>query len=408
MRKDWRIKTIKDVSFVLEDGDWIESKDQALEGIRLIQTGNIGIGNFKNRLEKARYISEYTFKKLKCTEIFEGDCLVSRLPDPIGRACLLPITDSKMITGVDCAIIRFDDKLIIPNWFIYFTQSVQYQKQIDIQSGGATRQRISRKNLALINLPLPQIEEQNQIISLIEQTFSAIDKAKDNAEQNLKNVKELFESYLQSVFENNAEGWQEKKIGEICDLIDSLHKTPKYTIEGEYSMVRVTEVKYGNLDISKALRVNKETYLEFSKKHKPKPGDIVFSRVGASFGVSSIVVKEEEFCLGQNTIFIIPKINSLLCYFFLNSRLARSQMNKLVAGAAQPTISMKSIRELKISLPSSKDEKKIVEDISEISAKTNRLISIYQQKIKDLEELKKSILQKAFNGELKQEELAIA
>ena len=75
----WQRKQLGDLCEVFADGDWVESKDQSYEGIRLIQTGNVGEGIFKDRAEKARYISEATFKRLRCTEIFEGDCLI---PNP--------------------------------------------------------------------------------------------------------------------------------------------------------------------------------------------------------------------------------------------------------------------------------------------------------------------------------------
>ena len=76
MRKGWKCLKLKDLTEVFADGDWIESKDQSTTGIRLIQTGNVGTGIFKDRVNKARYISEKTFKRLNCTEIFKGDCLV--------------------------------------------------------------------------------------------------------------------------------------------------------------------------------------------------------------------------------------------------------------------------------------------------------------------------------------------
>ena len=75
---------------MIADGDWIESRHQSDDGIRLIQTGNIGNGVFKAKDDKPHYISESTFAELGCTEIFAGDCLVSRLPDPVGRACIIP------------------------------------------------------------------------------------------------------------------------------------------------------------------------------------------------------------------------------------------------------------------------------------------------------------------------------
>ena len=124
MKKNWEAKKLGEVCEVFADGDWVESKDQSSEGNRLIQTGNVGEGVFKDRGEKARYISEETFKRLRCTEIFEGDCLISRLPDPVGRSCLLPDTGERMITAVDCTIVRFDPKKVVPAFFIYYSQSL--------------------------------------------------------------------------------------------------------------------------------------------------------------------------------------------------------------------------------------------------------------------------------------------
>jgi type I restriction enzyme S subunit len=95
----WEVQPLEELCEVFTDGDWIESKDQSPEGIRLVQTGNIGEGVFKDREDKARFISKATFARLNCTEVFEGDCLVSRLPDPVGRACILPDTGKQMITG---------------------------------------------------------------------------------------------------------------------------------------------------------------------------------------------------------------------------------------------------------------------------------------------------------------------
>lgn len=117
MTKQWKVKKLIDLCDVFADGDWIESKHQSSRGIRLIQTGNVGDGLFKDRAEKARYISEDTFRRLRCTEVFEGDCLISRLPDPVGRACILPDSGEKMITAVDCTIVRFK-KSMLPHFLI--------------------------------------------------------------------------------------------------------------------------------------------------------------------------------------------------------------------------------------------------------------------------------------------------
>src|SRR5258705_8801381 len=100
MKTAWDTKPIIALCDFFGDGDWIESKDQSSDGIRLIQRGNVGEGIFLDRANKGRFISTKTFSRLKCEEIVEGDCLVSRLPDPVGRACLIPDTGERMITAV--------------------------------------------------------------------------------------------------------------------------------------------------------------------------------------------------------------------------------------------------------------------------------------------------------------------
>ena len=140
-------RNLKEVSVLFADGDWIESKDQALDGIRLIQTGNVGFGVYIDKTQNAKYISETTFHRLNCLEIYDGDILISRLPEPAGRACLLPKSTERRITAVDCTVIRTDSSVIDRNYLLQFLCSEQYLKTVNSFLAGGTRQRISRKNL---------------------------------------------------------------------------------------------------------------------------------------------------------------------------------------------------------------------------------------------------------------------
>ena len=150
------------------DGDWIEAKDQSDTGIRLIQTGNVGVDTFKDKGDKARYISEETFNRLNCTEVVEGDILISRLPDPVGRACIIPAGLGKSITAVDCTIIRLNDK-VLPKFFVAFTNTPDYAMQIKKVLSGTTRLRVSRANLGKIQVPLPSIDKQQQFVTIAKQ-----------------------------------------------------------------------------------------------------------------------------------------------------------------------------------------------------------------------------------------------
>src|ERR1039457_1958002 len=142
------------------------------------------------------------------------------------------------------------------------------------------------------------------------------------------------------------------ELGEVAELYDSLHQTPQYANEG-YPMIRVTDIRRGFVETAGAVRVDEETYLQFSKKHRPQVGDILFSRVG-SYGNSAYVNRNDEFCLGQNTVCITPersRIQPTFLYCALNSDDLRNQIESIVVGASQGTISLKSIRKLQVPLP---------------------------------------------------------
>ena len=173
--------SIEGVCFLFADGDWIESKDQSDEGIRLIQTGNVGNGVYIDKGERARYISSDTFDRLHCTEVKPGDILISRLPDPVGRACMIPEGLGKTITAVDCCIVRLGET-VLPEFFVAYTLTPLYASQVELGITGSTRQRISRKNLGQVVIPVPKIELQEQFAEFVRQS----DKSKYHVSQAMR------------------------------------------------------------------------------------------------------------------------------------------------------------------------------------------------------------------------------
>lgn len=161
------------------DGDWIESKDQSEYGIRLVQTGNVGVGRYLDKEGRARYISQETFDRLRCTEVFPGDVLLSRLPDPIGRACMIPDLSTRAITAVDCTILRFEDA-DVAEFFLQYATSKEYFNKIAMLAGGSTRTRISRKEIENLLLPVPTNKAAMQTISkglsLADKEISALER----------------------------------------------------------------------------------------------------------------------------------------------------------------------------------------------------------------------------------------
>lgn len=183
------------------------------------------------------------------------------------------------------------------------------------------------------------------------------------------------------------------ELGEIAELYDSLHQTPQYAAEG-YPMIRVTDIRPGFVNTAGAVRVDEETYQQFSKKHTPQIGDILFSRVG-SYGNSAYVSRNEEFCLGQNTVCISPKksrIEPVFLYCALNSDDLRSQIESMVGGASQGTISLKSIRKLQVPIPPLPVQRRIAGILSAY----DDLIENNQRRIKILEEMARSLYREWF------------
>ena len=238
MKQGWEIKRLKDVTSLITDGDWIESRHQSEDGIRLIQTGNIGNGFFKAKDDKPHFISEETFDVLGCTEIFEGDCLVSRLPDPVGRACLIPEMDCRMITAVDCSIIRFNE-ILVPDFFVYYSQSSKYQNEISNKTTGTTRKRISRKNLEMIPIPVPPIAEQEKIVAELDCLSGIIEKKK----QQLKELDNLAQSIFYEMFGDpmeNDKGWKTSPLHKVSTLINGrAYKQNELLDSGKYRVLRV-------------------------------------------------------------------------------------------------------------------------------------------------------------------------
>ena len=401
MKSSWKIKKLGEIAIAFEDGDWIETKDQSSEGIRLIQTGNVGNGFFKDRGEKARYISEQTFKKLKCTEIFEGDLLVSRLPDPVGRACILPSIGEKMITAVDCTIIRFNKNEIMQKWFLYYSISDVYQSEIQKQVTGATRTRISRKNLGLISIPFPPLSEQHRIVSILDECFSAIGKAKVDVKQSLKNANELFESYLQRVFEKKGEGWEEKQLKDVALVFGrgkSKHRPRNWEglFGGNYPFIQTGEVRNANKYVSEYTETYNEVGLAQSKLWEK--GTICIT-IAANIAETAIL--GFDACIPDSIIGlqVDPKKAALDFVYYL-LQYFKTELQKLGKGSAQDNINLGTFENRLFPFPPLKDQQTIVRQLDALRTETKKLEAVYQKKIADFEELKKSILQKAFTGEL--------
>jgi type I restriction enzyme S subunit len=248
-----------------------------------------------------------------------------------------------------------------------------------------------------IKVCYPQsLPEQQRIVSILDEAFAAIEKVKANAETNLKNAKELFESYLQGVFENRGDGWEVKSLGEIgkpsmCKRILKHQTTP----DGEIPFYKI-----GTFGKKPDAFITRELYEEFRNKYSfPKKGDVLISASG-TIGRRVRYDGEPAFFQDSNIVWIDNDEKLVLNdYLYVFYEFCDWQPSK---GATISRLYNSNLTSIMVSFPKSIEEQKsLLIKIDAISSETKRLESIYQQKVTDLEELKKSILQKAFNGELK-------
>lgn len=225
----WVVSNIPEMTALegfFSDGDWVESKDQNPAGnIRLLQLADIGNGFFIDKSN--RFIDEGAFERLRCSEVKTGDVLLARMPDPLGRACVVPDLSQKLVTVVDISIIRPNNKLADPNWLMYAINSHQIRQEIELLSSGTTRKRISRGNLSAIEIPLPPLPEQKRIADKLDTLLGRVEAARERLER----VPKLLKTFRQSVLNAAVSGeltrewrgggdaeWEEVTLGEVIKV----------------------------------------------------------------------------------------------------------------------------------------------------------------------------------------------
>ncbi len=199
----WTLATLPEligVAGVFSDGDWVESKDQDPNGeVRLTQLADVGDGMFRDRSN--RFLTLEKSEELRCTLLKPDDVLVARMPDPLGRACLFPALRQPCCTVVDVCIIRPGSPGIDNRWLMHFINSPQFRVRVAALQAGSTRKRISRKNLATIELPVPPLREQSAIADEADDHLSRLDAAVEGLQRVQANLKRYRASVLKAAVE---------------------------------------------------------------------------------------------------------------------------------------------------------------------------------------------------------------
>lgn len=383
------------VSTLFIDGDWIETKDQSESGIRLIQVGNIGIGKYIDKADKAKYISKETFEHLKCTEVKEGDILISRLPDPIGRACIVPKLDTKCITAVDCSIVRLDEEKCNKEYFVHYTCSDIYNLRLSSFFSGSTRTRISRKNLEKTFIPLPPLETQRKIAATLDKVTHTIELCNAILEKLDLLVKARFvEMFGEPI--TNPKGWKMVDLGELTSVGSSKRIFEKEYVESGipfYRTKEIVELSKGN-PITTELFISEKRYAEIKKQYGvPKKGDLLISAVG-TIGVIWIVDGENDFYYKDGNLIRVDgtnRFNSSYMKWLLEYLIAEYK-KQMSAGTAYAALTISGLSKMQVyDVPID-----LQQQFAAFVAQTDKSKVAVQNVLEKAEILKKALMQEYF------------
>lgn len=346
------------------------------------------------------FIDENKFNEMKRFELNSGDLIMS-CSGTMGKMAIVPENIKKGI--INQALLKLTpSKNILIGFLKLWMQSEGFQDSLKAQSQGAAIQNVaSVKILKEIDIPLPQLPEQKRIVAILDEAIESITKAKENAEKNLKNAKEIFESYLQSVFENKGEGWEEKKLGEVLQKTETID--PTKNPNKEFIYIDVSSVNNEKFSIENTTLIIGKNAPSRARK-LIKTNDIIFATVRPTLKRIAIIPEELNNQVCSTGYFVLrakEQINNRLVFYYILTNIFNEQMEKLQKGASYPAVTDSNVRNQIIKYPISfAKQQSIVSKLDAFSAETKKLEAIYTQKLADLEELKKSILAKAFNGEL--------
>ncbi|HRL71078.1 MAG TPA: restriction endonuclease subunit S [Flavobacterium sp.] len=387
--KNWEVKTLGDIGKV--------SMCKRVFKEDTLPTGDIPfykIGTFGK--EPNAYITKERYDEFRRKFSFpkKGDILISA-SGTIGR-CVRYDGEPAYFQDSNIVWIDNDEKNVLNSFLYRFYEVCNWGS-----TKGATIARLYNSNLKQIEIAYPKsLHEQQRIVAILDEVFEAIAKAKANTEQNLKNAKELFDVYLHKFYTSKEEGWEEKKLKEVAEYFNGLTYSPKNVSNEGIIVLRSSNVQNDVLDFKDIVRVN----LNVKEKIIVKEGDILMcSRNGSARLVgktATIKNLNEEMTFGTFMMIVRSQYNPYLSWFFKST-----DFRNQIKGGGNTMINQITrymLDDVVISFPPIEKQNEVVQKLNALHLETKKLEAIYQQKINDLEELKKSVLQKAFAGELKE------
>ncbi len=398
----WETKTLGELCRKITDG--VHHTPKYIEtGIPFLSVKNLtqGVIDFSN----TKFISLEDHKVLikRCKPEMQ-DVLYTK----VGTTGVAKVVDTEREFSlfVSVALLKPKHEIIFNKYLEHFLNSKLGRDQARKRTRGMANKNLVIKDISEITVSYPvTISEQKRIVAIADEVFEGIDSVIANTEKNLASARELFESYLNAIFTQKGDGWVQKKLSEIAGKVFTgpfgslLHKS-------DYISDGIPIVNPANIEDDKIIPNFNKTVSQdvVSRMHAYilKQNDVVVGRRG-EIGRCAVVGEEQVGWLcGSGSFFIKPfeNVDSVFLAHLLRSAVYRSKLEALSNGATMQNLSNQSLSDLVIAMPSLDSQNQITNKLDDLRTETQRLEAIYRQKIAALNELKQSILQKAFTGEL--------
>lgn len=344
---------------------------------------------------------------LKKFKLAQGDIVFARTGATTGKSFLV-INPPEAVFASYLIRLRLQDISLLPEFVSLYFQSKEYWDAIRAGSSGSAQGGFNASKLAALMIPVPPLPEQQRIVAILDEAFETIAAARANAEQNRQNARALFESYLQSVFSQRGNGWINKPLSELCDIKHGFaFKSEYFTNEGDYTLLTP-----GNFFETGGYRDRGDKQKFYSgdipQGFLLEAGDLLVAMTEQAAGLlgSPIIVPSQgKFLHNQRLGLVsgkpgIPWLNEFFFHVF-NTQAVRQAIHESASGAKVRHTSPTKIGAVTVAFPASIEEQKaIVATLDILTIETQRLESLYQLKIAALDELKQSLLQQAFSGQL--------
>ncbi|MBR5033099.1 MAG: restriction endonuclease subunit S [Treponema sp.] len=389
MKKDWIIKKLGEVVKVERGSSprpiekYLTTESNGVNWVKIGDTKNVDkvILSTKEKItpegaEKSRFVQK-------------GDFILSNSMS-LGKPYIMGI-DGYIHDG--WFVLRLPET-IDSDYFFYHLSSDFVQNQFSGLAAGAIVKNISSDLVKKANLIIPPLEEQKRIVAVLDKKFAQIEKLKTAAEKNLQNTKQLFQAELEKAFSNTS--WEKKTIQEICTL-KSGNSSTNNSKPGTLPYVKVGDMTIVGNEKSITTSTTFVDY-ESNKKQVFPIGSVIFPKRGGAILTNKKRITSVEICCDLNIMGVIP--GEKICPNFLYYYFIGIDFSKLCNGAAIPQINNIDINPLEINLPPLEEQKRIVAHLDSLSEKVHQLEEIYTKQLADCDELKQSLLQKAFEGEL--------